>query len=71
MYSCSSFDLFVTELLKEGIEETDLLKEGIEEDCEGCSGEDGGDGVADTEDRLLLIIWPGQVSNPALDVDQQ
>ena len=50
---------------------TDSREEGVEKDSEGGRGENCGDGVTDAEDGLLLVIGPGEVSQPALDVDQQ
>ena len=48
-----------------------LLQESVEKNGHSEGGQDGRDGVPDTEDGLLLIIWPGEVTNPALELDQQ
>ena len=46
-------------------------QEGGEEDGEGGRGEDGGDGVPDAQDGVVLVIRPGQLLVPTLELDQQ
>ena len=51
------------------------LDEGGEQDGDGGGGEDGGDGVADAEQGLLLVVRPARprqpAARPALQLHQQ
>ena len=42
-----------------------------EQDGQGGRGEDGRDGVPDAQDGVVLVIRPGQVLVPTLELDQQ
>ena len=46
-------------------------KEGGAEDGEGGGGEDAGDGVAQPEDCLVLVVGPAEVRVPVGQVDEQ
>ena len=46
-------------------------KEGGAEDGEGGGGEDAGDGVAQPEDGLVLVVGPAEVRVPVGQVDEQ
>ena len=46
-------------------------KEGGAEDGEGGGGEDPGDGVAQPQDRLLLVVRPAEIRVPVGQVDEQ
>ena len=46
-------------------------KEGGAEDGEGGGGEDAGDGVAQPEDCLVLVVGPAKVRVPIGQVDEQ
>ena len=46
-------------------------KEGGAEDGEGGGGEDARDGVAQPQDRLLLVVRPAEIRVPVGQVDEQ
>ena len=46
-------------------------QKGGEQDGEGSGGEDGRDGVPDAQDGVVLVIRPGQLLVPTLELDQQ
>ena len=46
-------------------------KEGGAEDGEGGGGEDPRDGVAQPQDRLLLVVRPAEIRVPVGQMDEQ